>query len=171
MRLRFCVIALVAIPIGGCHRPVALAPTPVANTYCWWASQYVSISPAFVAEYFNRGLGDAGFANVKWSRNADSAWAIAGPQRIERSGTSALYTFRVVAHPATETTECAWRGAPDADVIRRPRGAQSCFHTQVVVVMPRDGFQSGDSSMARSYILPLCGDVYRSSLAGLELLK
>jgi hypothetical protein len=171
MRLSFWMLPLLAIPIGGCHRTVELAPAPVANTYCWWASQYVSIAPVFVAEYFNRGLADAGFERVKWSRNADSAWTIAGPQRIERSGTSALYTFRVVAHPAAETVECAWRGVPNADVIRRPRGAQSCFHTQVVVVMPRDGFQSGDSAMARDYILPLCGDAYRKSLAGVELLE
>ncbi len=171
MRFYFCILPLLALPIGGCHRNVELAPAPVADTHCWWASQYVSISPSFVAEYFNRGLSDTGFANVKWSRNADSAWTIAGPQRMEPSGTSALYTFRVVAHPATNTVACAWRGAPNADVIRRPRGAQSCFHTEVVVVMPRDGFQSGDSAMARSYILPLCGDVYHSSLAGLELLK
>lgn len=141
------------------------------QTYCWWTSRYVAAAPALVVSQFQTGLLAAGFTNAHWQRNPDSAWAVAGPSPLPDSPAGVTYAFRAVAYAANDSTRCAWRGMADAPVVRRPVGAESCFHTNLFIIAPRGGWTKADSVAARSRILPVCGTVYASALAGLELLK
>jgi hypothetical protein len=141
------------------------------QTHCWWTSQYVAATPALLASQFQAGLSAAGFTNAHWQRSPDSAWAVAGPTELANAPVAAMYAFRAVVYPANDSTRCAWRGTPDAPTIRRPIGAQSCFHTGLFIIAPQSGWSRADSVAARDRILPVCGTVYASALAGLELLK
>lgn len=161
----------IAIVGAACHRQPNLEPIPAAQTYCWWSSQYVSVSPVLLASQFQSALVAAGFANAHWVRNGDSAWTTAGPSHLAGSSGGATYGFRVVAYLARDEVNCAWRGNSDAPVARRPVGAESCFHTNVFVYAPTKGSAGRDSAMARDPILPLCGKVYQSALAGVERLE
>jgi hypothetical protein len=156
---------------GGCHRRPTIEPVPSAQPYCWWASQYVAEPPLLVASRFQGALAALGYTNPRWMRNPDSAWATAGPSVIASSPAGARFAFRVVAYPATDTINCAWRGNSDAPVTRRPLGAQSCFHTNVLIYAPKQGWSGDDSATAESKTLAVCGQVYNSALAGLERLK
>ena len=141
------------------------------QTYCWWTSQYVAAVPALLVSQFQDGLIAAGFTHAHWQRSPDSAWAVAGPTALPNSPPGATYAFRAVAYAASDSTRCAWRGMPDATVTRRPAAAMTCFHTDVFIIGPRTGWTSADSVAARERNLPICGAVYASALAGLELLK
>jgi hypothetical protein len=156
---------------GGCHRAAPVEPLHTVQTHCWWTSQYVAASPALLVSQFQTGLSAAGFTNARWQRSPDSAWAVAGPTVLPNAPAMATYAFRAVAYPANDSTRCAWRGTPDAPVMRRPAGAQSCFHTGLFIITPRGGWTKADSVAAGNRILPVCGTVYASALAGLELLK
>ena len=163
---------MLALVIGSaCHHPPRGEPVATVQTYCWWASQYVAASPALLVSQFQDGLIAAGFTNAHWQRSPDSAWAVAGPTALPNSSPGVTYAFRAVAYAASDSTRCAWRGMPDATVIRRPLGAESCFHTNIYIIAPRNGWTKADSIAARERDLPLCGTVYASALAGLELLK
>jgi hypothetical protein len=166
-----CTIVLALVLGNGCHRPARVEPLATVQTYCWWASQYVTAAPALLVSQFQEGLIAAGFTNAHWQRSPDSAWAVAGPTALPNSPPGATYAFRVVAYAASDSTRCAWRGMPDATVIRRPVGAESCFHTALFIIAPRNGWTQADSVAARKRDLPVCGTVYASALAGLELLK
>lgn len=155
----------------GCHRPAQVAPLATVQTYCWWASQYVAAAPALLVSQFEDGLTAAGFTNAHWRRSPDSAWAVAGPSALPNSPPGTTYAFRAVAYTASDSTRCAWRGMPDATVIRRPVGAESCFHTNFFIIAPRNGWTTADSIAANARTLPVCGTVYASALAGLEILK
>jgi hypothetical protein len=54
-----------------------------------------------------------------------------------------------------------------ADVARRPTGAESCFHTNLLIYRATPGSTETDS-VAADYALPLCGDVYKSAMALLQ---
>jgi hypothetical protein len=165
-------MTFVTIALGsGCSRRAQIEPLPTVEEYCWWASQYVAAAPAVLVSQFQDGLIAAGFTNARWQRSPDSAWAVGGPTALPNSPPSATYAFRVVAFTASDSTHCAWRGMHDATVIRRPVGAESCFHTDVFIIGPRSGWTKADSAAAIERILPVCGTVYASALAGLELLK
>ncbi len=170
--MRSMAMTVFALVVGsGCHRAVSIEPLPTEQEYCWWASQYVTAPPALLAAQFQEGLSAAGFSKARWQRSPDSAWAVAGPTALPNSPATATYAFRAVAYAANDSTRCAWRGMPDAMVIRRPAAAVSCFHTEVFILAPRNGWARADSVAAGERVLPLCGVVYGSALAGLELLK
>jgi hypothetical protein len=156
---------------SGCHHRPSVAPLPSMVTYCWWSSQYLSEPPVSVVSRFQGALAATGFANARWMRSSDSAWATGGPSVLPLAPAEAKYAFRAVAYPARDTINCAWRGNYDAPVTRRPGGAESCFHTNVAIYRPRQGWSGDDSTSAESRVLPLCGQVYDSALAGLERLK
>ena len=171
-RVRFWRTAfMLVIASSGCHHRPTVELLPSRETYCWWSSQYVSEAPVSVASRFQGALVATGFANARWMRSPDSAWATGGPSVLASSPAGAMYGFRAVAYSARDTTNCAWRGNSDAPVARRPAGAESCFHTNVVIYRPRRGWSADDSDIAESRILPLCGQVYSSALAGLERLQ
>ncbi len=171
-RLRATCTTVFALILGsGCHRPAQVEPLGTVQNYCWWASQYVTAAPALLVSQFQDGLIAAGFTKARWQRSPDSAWAVAGPSALPNSPPGATYAFRAVAYPANDSTRCAWRGMPDATVIRRPVGAESCFHTNLFIIAPRNGWTTTDSIAANARTLPICGAVYASALAGLELLK
>ena len=165
---RSSVIGILAL---GCHHRPALEPVPVAQAYCWWSSQYASVAPVWIASRFQESMAAAGFPNSRARHDGDSAWATADLARFADSPAGMLYRFRVVAHPANDETGCAWRGMPDAPIARRPTGAESCFHTNLVVYHDRRAATPSDTNSATSYTLPLCGKIYGAALGGLELLK
>ena len=165
------IMLFVAIVGTGCHRKPSLEPIPSAEEYCWWSSQYVALPPVLLASQFQSALVAAGFANAHWVRNGDSAWAIAGPAHVPASPTGAAYAFRVVAYVPRDAINCAWRGNSEAPIARRPIGAESCFHANVFIYPPEQGWASKDSVAAISRVLPLCSTVYQSALAGLERLQ
>ncbi|MEO8910551.1 MAG: hypothetical protein ABI408_10035 [Gemmatimonadaceae bacterium] len=170
MRLSGYALLVAAIIESGCHRSPAIDPLPTKQAYCWWVSQYVAAPPVTVASQFQGALSSAGFTNARWQRTPDSAWATAGPTALPASPAGAMYAFRAVAFPASDSIGCAWRGMPDATVIRRPVGALS-FHTEVFIIGPRNGWAKVDSSAAGDRVLPLCGAIYGYALTGLEILK
>lgn len=159
------------VATSGCHHRPTIQPVPSSVTYCWWSSQYQSEAPVLVASRFQGALAAAGFANARWMRSPDSAWATGGPSELPAAPAQARYAFRAVAYSARDTVNCAWRGTSDAPVTRRPAGAESCFHTTVAIYRPVQGWIADDSVIAESRILTLCGQVYDSALAGLERLK
>jgi hypothetical protein len=161
------VALLFVISINSCHRRPILEPVPSRQTYCWWASQYVTQPSVLVAWAFQNALSMAGFSKAHWSRNADSAWVTAGPTHLHATPAGAMYGFRVVAFSARDSVRCAWRGMPTADLVRRPIGAESCFHTNVLIYRSSNGSTDADS-VAADYVLPLCGDVYKSAMALLQ---
>ncbi len=159
------VTLLIVIAVNGCrHRPV-LEPTPSRQTYCWWTSQYVTQPPVLVAWAFQNAFATLGFSDARWTRNADSAWATAGPAHLPASPANAVYAFRVVAFAARDSVRCSWRGMPTADIVRRPIGAETCFHTNVFVFSPANGWAGSDSIAAADHVLPLCGELYKLAMA------
>ncbi len=171
MRLAAIGLASVAAVLlfgSGCHRRPRTVPMPFERTYCWWSSEYVPVAPVWVASRFAESLRAAGFSHVEAERNADSAWVLAGPAAVAGGPSGTQYSFRVIAHPASDSVACTWRGTPDAPIARRPVGAVSCFHTDVSMYAPVRGWNTADTAAAGSRLLPLCGQIYRGALAGLE---
>jgi len=169
MAARMTVVFLVAT--SACHHRPTNEPVPSRITYCWWSSQYLSEAPVSVASRFQGALAATGFANARWMRSPDSAWATGGPSVLPLAPAQAMYAFRAIAYPARDTIDCAWRGNSGAPATRRPGGAESCFHTNVAIYPARKGWSADDSAIAESHILTLCGRVYDTALAGLERLK
>lgn len=137
---------LLVIAVNGCHHRPNLEPIPSSQTYCWWTSQYVTQPPVLVAWAFQNAFATVGFSHMRWKRNADSAWAAAGPARLPASPGNVMYAFRVVAFAARDSVRCAWQGMPSADVVRRPIGAESCFHTEVFIYSAAKGSPGTDVS-------------------------
>ena len=162
---------LALVLLVACRRAPETVPVPSERAYCWWASQYVSVAPAWVAARFETALQSAGFARVQKGASADSAWAVAGPSAARGARGAELYAFRAVAYPAADSARCAWRGMRDAPLVHRPAGAGSCFHTDVSIYAPRRGSAAGDSAGAGGGVLAICGEVYKVALEGLERLE
>ena len=157
--------------LAGCHHPTATAPRPFRQTYCWWASQYVAAPPVTLASHFQQALVGAGFTDARWARAADSAWAAGGPAHLAGMPAAALVAFRVVAFAARDSASCAWIGMTGAMVVRRPAGAESCFHTDVTLLGAPGRLTADDSAQAEGRLLAICGAVYGPALAESPLLK
>lgn len=138
--------------------------------HCWWTSQYVPVAAVWVAARFQAALVRDGYPNARWHRDADSAWAFAGPPGL--SADKPAYGFRMVAFAAGDSAGCAWRGTADAPIARRPAGAQSCFHANVLIYAPTHGWAAPkDSDVASGGIIARCGDVYRDAIGDLARLR
>jgi hypothetical protein len=170
-RLRLFILGIAVVPLLSCRVVTRADPQPAERTYCWWSSQYVAVAPIWIASRFRQALDSIGFRGVRADRDADSAWAVTSPTAFGQSGSAPLFSFRVVAFPASASANCQWRGAPDAPITRPPAGSAACFHTTVLIYPPRRAWASEDSAAAGSRVLSLCDNVYRSALAGLERLK
>lgn len=163
--------ALALVALISCHHSPRVELTLARQTHCWWTSEYVAQRPTLVAWAFERAFANAGFSNARSQANADSAWATAGPAHIGQTASNAQYAFRVVAYSARDSVSCAWRGAPQADAVRRPAGAESCFHTNLFIYRPQKGWTESDSVAASDRVLPLCGDIYKAAMPQLERVK
>jgi hypothetical protein len=154
-----------------CRRRPETAPVPSERHYCWWTSRYLAVAPAWVAARFENALQTVGFTRVEKGASTDSAWALAGPSTILGIQGAALFGFRAVAYPAADSLHCAWRGMANAPLVKRPAGAQSCFHTDVSIYAPRRGWAAQDSTDASGRVLHICGEAYKVALEGLERLE
>jgi hypothetical protein len=154
-----------------CRRAPETTPVPSESAYCWWTARYLAVAPAWVAARFEHALQTVGFTRVEKGASADSTWATAGPSTVQGIHGSALFAFRAVAFPAADSARCAWRGIASAPLVKRPAGAQSCFHTDVWIYAPRRGWTAQDSAAASGRVLHLCGEVYKVALEGLERLE
>ena len=167
-RLTTLLIGLLSV---GCRHRANVEPLSVAQTHCWWSSQYLSVAPVWVASRFQQSLTAAGFPDARSGHDADSAWATAALARFADAPPGLLYGFRVVAYAAGDSARCAWRGMRDAPIARRPAGAESCFHTGVFVYSAGASRLVADTNAVTSYVLPLCGKIYAVALGDLPILK
>src|SRR5437867_12528079 len=77
-RGRFSIRAvLLFIASMGCHPRTHPAPVPFERTYCWWTTEYATVSPTWIAARFQSALQTIGFPNVRAGRGTDTAWASA----------------------------------------------------------------------------------------------
>ena len=105
----FAPLALVAAALGaGCHRPhaaTAVAPIPwPAEAHCWWAPFRTTLPPDSVAARFARAYAALGLSDTTWSRQADTAWADAGPTVLGDSTGRVVHAARVVAFRRGDST-------------------------------------------------------------------
>ena len=79
----------------------------------------------------------------------------------------------MVAFPPADTAGCAWRGTVDAPITKRPAGAQSCYHMNVLIFKPTSGWTPADSEAAGAggIVIGLCSDIIKSAIGDLERLK
>jgi hypothetical protein len=171
MRHRVLASALILSVCAGCHSHGAPEPLLVERAYCWWTTRYVSVAPAWVAGRFQTALQELGFVAVKTQLGGDSVWVTTAPSAISGGPEDVRYSFRAVAFPVTNSIACSWRGMPSAPIAPRPAGAQSCYHTDVLIYAMTRAHSAADSAAAGDRIIPLCGDVFKSALAGLDQLE
>ena len=145
--LRQTLVFLTAIACGACHR--YSVQTPAANSmreeYCWWTVLRSSRPADSVAARFASAYISAGFSNVVFRRNADTAWAAGAPAQLAGAN-SPLAASRAVAY---------WHGD------------STHFRYFVSVGHPlAPGVRSTDSVDFGKHLLDLCATIARSAAIG-----
>lgn len=101
------VLTTAAMIGAGCRHSRRVAPTPAsasAETYCWHAVFHTVLPPDTVAAHFARAFTHLGLTRATWSRQADTAWASAGPTVLGGPRRGGTYAARVVAYRHGDTT-------------------------------------------------------------------
>jgi hypothetical protein len=98
-----------AVLLIGCRRPgVAAGSTPLVpppEEFCWWRPYRTAQSPDSVAARTSRAFSTLGLTGATWTRQADTAWAQAGPTALADSSHAAgPYSARVVAFRRGDST-------------------------------------------------------------------
>lgn len=121
-------LILTAALAAGCRRRVAAAPARVqlVEEHCWWAVMRSTLPPDSVAARFERAFTAVGLTGAARTRQADTAWAHAGPTLLG-GPSGATYAGRAVAYWHGDSTHFryylaagparAGRAQPAADTV------------------------------------------------------